>query len=561
MTELTVLLLNYKRPQNLPKIITCLKAQTIPVNLFLWDNSGTCDFNDDRLDLIIRSSENKGCSPRWLMALYAETDYIMTHDDDYVITKSNALEQVVDCLKQQDNERTIVGFEGIVIDQSKTYAQHLGYENRYKFNHNSFGVVIPQYPHIKTSERVHLVKGRLMATQTANLLSHVDLVTLVKEREDDITVSAMLGQQERIHYIPYFLRDCISEIEDITIEGAENGIGNKDKPEHYVSRNAAFNHYFIDALNPNNYLNASSRQDSEFSTISYLARGDQDNLSLLSNQPRFIIISPFYNTQYLEKCLQSVAIQRYTNFLCVAIDDASQEDYSSEIKQLLALKNFELIVNPIREYALKSRVMALDYINYSCGGLNDDDVIIHLDGDDWFANESSLLAIANAYSGDTLATYGGAMRLQNGQLFQPYMHALSNKSIERKWGKTVGAQYPIEIIRRRDYRNYPWGACHCRTFKYKLYKQIFRSDFLDQDGTYFKYATDMAIFLPILEMAGDQIRYITETIYIYNRDTGTRNVASEFKDQHYNHNLIRRKAKYKLFDELEANQNQIQSTG
>jgi glycosyltransferase involved in cell wall biosynthesis len=553
MSELTVLLLNYKRPQNLPRIITSLKNQTIPTKLFLWDNSGTCDFDDPRIDLVVRSSENKGCSPRWLLTLYAETDYIMTHDDDYVITKPNVLEQIIACLKQQENERTIVGYEGIVVDQTKTYAQHIGYENRYQFNNNFFGVVIPHYPHIKASEHVHLVKGRLMAARTAALLKYIDFSTLIKEREDDIAVSAMLGRRKRIHFIPQFLKDCIEELED----DSDEGLGNKDKPEHYISRNIAFNQYFVEgAFVPS--LAPLSRQNFKQSELS----SDTLNPGFYpNNNPRFIIISPFYNTQYLEKCLRSVAMQTYKNYLCVAIDDASQENYSSEIRQILTLEKFKLVVNPTRQYALYSRILALDYVNYQCGGLSDDDIIVHLDGDDWFADENSLLTIAQAYLTDTLATYGGAMRLQNGQLFQPYMHALSNKAIERKWGKTVGPEYPADVIKRRDYRNYPWGACHCRTFKYKLYKQIFRSDFLDQEGNYFKYATDMAIFLPILEMAGDRIRYINETIYIYNRDTGNHNVASEFKDQHNNHNLIRRKTKYKLFSEIEMYFNQLQDVG
>ncbi len=537
--QITVLLLNFKRPQNLPRIISSLKQQTIPVQIFLWDNSGE-GYQDERIDLIFNASDNQGCSPRWLMALYSKTPYIMTHDDDYVITKNDTIEKIVKCLKEQDNHRTIVGLEGIVIDKNKSYEEHLGGENRYRFNGNNYGCVVPKLlwnnkrmKSLVSSERVHLVKGRLMATRTKNILEYVNLNKLLQEREDDIAVSAMIGRGEKIHLIPSFMKDCTEEIRD------EQKRGNVDNPMHSHSRNLALKHYFIEPLPaPDNFYLGSNVKIWQSST--------RQTEILESKLLRFIIIVPCHNVEFLEECLQSIDRQKYKNFICVVIDDCSQQIYSLGTKNILSKDNFELIINSRREYALMSRDIAINEC-VKKHNLSDEDIIVHLDGDDWFAHENSLLRIAEAYADDTLVTYGGALRLQDGKFMEPFMHALSNQEIEARWGAKVGPKYPDEVIARRDYRNYPWGACHCRTFKYKLYKQINKSHFLDEDGNPFRYATDMAVFLPILEMAGSKIKYINEIIYIYNRDTGNNNVASQFKNQHQNHNLIRNKQKYPIY--------------
>ncbi len=539
MPEITVLLLNYKRPHNLARIVDSLKRQTVPVNIFLWDNSGNSLLYDSRIDLIFRTSENQGCSPRWLTALYAKTKYIMTHDDDFLIAKKDTIEKIIKCLDEQKNHKTIVGYEGVFVDTNKTYMEHVDYKNRYMFQGNKYGIVAPRYSHLKSSVRVHLVKGRLMATRTENIAKYIDFPVLLNEREDDITVSAMIGGGEKIHLIPSFLKGCIQEIKDP--DSAK--LGNKDNPQHDDSRNLAFKHYFGEYVDNKKALAQLSQTPANSTSVSNNANSNSKNLN-----PRFVIISPFHNADYLEKCLKSVLAQNYVNYMYVAIDDRDEHQYSNEVNKIFERDNFVLIQNTERQFALKSRVIALDQVEYFHGGVDDEDIIVHLDGDDWFANENSLQKLADAYKDGTLVAYGGAVRLQNKKFSEPFMHYLSDKQIEKKWGKKVGPKYPGEVVAKREYRNYPWGACHCRTFKYKLYKQIYRQDFFNSQGEYFKYATDMAVFLPVLEMAGNKVKYIEDTIYIYNRDTGGNNVASQFGSDHLNHNLIRSKPKYPVFN-------------
>ena len=56
---------------------------------------------------------------------------------------------------------------------------------------------------------------------------------------------------------------------------------------------------------------------------------------------------------------------------------------------------------------------------------------------------------------------------------------------------------------------------HLRTFYAWIFKKIALEDLL-YEGKFFTMTGDMAIMLPILEMAGERHLFISEPIYIYN---------------------------------------------
>ncbi|NJL51852.1 MAG: glycosyltransferase family 2 protein [Hydrococcus sp. SU_1_0] len=166
-----------------------------------------------------------------------------------------------------------------------------------------------------------------MATQTENIAKYIDFSILLNEREDDITVSAMIGGGANIHLIPHFLRGCIQEIED----PASVKLGNKDNPNHDDSRNIAFKYYFGEYVNTTQHLTPLSQN---FTGLSPISNVDL-NIGNKKLNTRFIIVSPFHNADYLEKCLKSVLEQNYTNYICVAIDDRQEYQYTDEVKKFL----------------------------------------------------------------------------------------------------------------------------------------------------------------------------------------------------------------------------------
>jgi hypothetical protein len=112
----TVLLLNFRRESNIHLIIKSLKNQTVPCKIFLWNNSESY-FKHPDVDLVINSSKNLKCWPRWSMASYAETEYIMSHDDDLVFNSPDTLGTLVNALESDYAPGRAVGFNGVKLGQ------------------------------------------------------------------------------------------------------------------------------------------------------------------------------------------------------------------------------------------------------------------------------------------------------------------------------------------------------------------------------------------------------------------------------------------------------------
>lgn len=125
-SPVTVLLLNFRRPENLRRILGDLERQTVKPDVFLWNNSGNV-FTDPRVSWQLDSSENRFCWPRWMMGSLAKTKYVCTMDDDLTFADPRVLEDAIAQLESHNSEAanttTIAGFTGCVLhpDQQKPY--------------------------------------------------------------------------------------------------------------------------------------------------------------------------------------------------------------------------------------------------------------------------------------------------------------------------------------------------------------------------------------------------------------------------------------------------------
>jgi len=71
--------------------------------------------------------------------------------------------------------------------------------------------------------------------------------------------------------------------------------------------------------------------------------------------------------------------------------------------------------------------------------------------------------------------------------------------------------------KNNNFRGSKWLASHLKTFKYKLYREIKVRDINGHDGKPFMSAGDVALMMPMLEMAGlDRIKHIKKCLYCYN---------------------------------------------
>lgn len=220
LSLVTVCLLNWRRPQNLPRVIDSVARQTAKPVIFLWNNGAP--LKDERIRWQVDSSENAGCWPRWFMASRAATEFVCSLDDDLILKDPYVLEDAIAFLAQC-GEETIIGPEGVRLAFSKLYrdCDHVA------------------YPAEDTP--VSIVKGRMMLFRRS-ALNRVTLTTAydVARDADDIALSAMAaGGKAGRHIVPALFRGRLEDLEHL-------GVGLNQRLGHHERREAARRKYFMD---------------------------------------------------------------------------------------------------------------------------------------------------------------------------------------------------------------------------------------------------------------------------------------------------------------------------
>ena len=210
----------------------------------------------------------------------------------------------------------------------------------------------------------------------------------------------------------------------------------------------------------------------------------------------FKVIVPAYNCEkWVKTLVKSVKNQQYSNFECYIGDDMSTDRTIKKLeKHIDGDKRFTVIENTEKKYALKNIYDLIEASNP-----DPDDVLVILDGDDWFTTRYVLSKLNEYYSSeDYHLTYGSFVECPLGEI-----------------GKEA-SEYPNAVIENNAYRSDTWRASHLKTFKYKLWKKVNVDDLRGADGSFYEMSYDQAMMLPMLEMAGPKALYIPEAMYVYN---------------------------------------------
>jgi len=213
--RVTCCLLNWARPDNLRKIITALRNQTEQPTIFLWNNA--CGpFAHAGVEWQVHSSRNKVCAPRWWMASCAETEFVMTLDDDLIPDDERVIADLLYAAEKQP-AGVVVGPWGGLIDGH--YTKH-------------HPVSCPD-----TEKRVDLVKGRCMVLRRA-ALARVSLADMVPiPVEDDLAICGCLaGGMRGQHICPGGFRGRFKELPAPQALECRN--------DHYQRRQAAVERWF-----------------------------------------------------------------------------------------------------------------------------------------------------------------------------------------------------------------------------------------------------------------------------------------------------------------------------
>jgi Glycosyl transferase family 2/Glycosyl transferases group 1 len=210
---------------------------------------------------------------------------------------------------------------------------------------------------------------------------------------------------------------------------------------------------------------------------------------------RYLIVVAVRNAEkYIGGCLESVKTQqmRVRPFLCVVRDDDST-DKTYEIASAYSVstdtdRGILVTTQGPRKYSLRNIVETIRAVGQP------GDVVIILDGDDQLAPDA-LQRLNYTYRRGAWLTYGNFI----------------TSSGKRSWMPP----YPLKALREGLVRKFPWRVSHPKTFKFELFEHLTDEDFT-HEGKWFQTAGDVALMLPMLELAAERSVYIPDTLYVYN---------------------------------------------
>jgi glycosyltransferase involved in cell wall biosynthesis len=242
------------------------------------------------------------------------------------------------------------------------------------------------------------------------------------------------------------------------------------------------------------------------------------------------VITPVYNAEnYIERCINSVAQQDYSNYQMIIIDDASTDGTLSTARNTIdklpasIKKNFTIIENEHNYGAVHNQVTT---IQKYCG----DDIIMLLDGDDWLVNDPTIFdKYNNVYNDGAEFTYGSCWSI------------CDNIPL-------IAQEYPPHIKESKAYRQYKfnWNMpyTHLRTFRGFLMHGYIHDHGLwaFKDPMTFKWLRaggDTAIFYALIEYADpNKVVCIPEVVYNYNDANPLNDYKVNSDEQTKNANMV-----------------------
>ena len=114
------------------------------------------------------------------------------------------------------------------------------------------------------------------------------------------------------------------------------------------------------------------------------------------------VIVPFYNPgEFLDNCISTVMTQKYDNYEVIFVDDMSTDGSYDKLPK--DDSKSKIIRNNVRKTALEN---IHDAVMNHC---DEDDIVVLLDGDDWFPNKNVLKYVDEQYNQhDCWIMYGQA---------------------------------------------------------------------------------------------------------------------------------------------------------
>jgi glycosyltransferase involved in cell wall biosynthesis len=205
-----------------------------------------------------------------------------------------------------------------------------------------------------------------------------------------------------------------------------------------------------------------------------------------------IFVCGFNNGAFVEKTLRSIFSQVYDNYRLIYVDDGST-DGSFElardcISQSRSMDRTTFVRNETRLGLLSCLMRAIQ-------GCKDHEIVVLLRGHDWLAHQWVLNRLNQYYANpDLWLTYGQYRE------FPSYRMGSARNYLKSEW-KTIREAF--------------FAADHLPAFYAALCKRINENDLLFQ-GSVLPQRGELAVMLPMLEMAKKHYQFIPEILCISN---------------------------------------------
>lgn len=498
----------WKRKDYLKEQLAAIQGQSIPpqeiiilINERHIPESTVRDIAGPNSQII--SSDINSLYTRWALAYIAKGDYIAVFDDDVIMGEywiANAI-------------RACKCYNALVVPQGRIF-------NR-KGKYNFFKLVTPD---------TDVMDKNIIPCNETDVLCDWGCNSYFFRRE---WVGYILGQERYQNSCKTF--DDIQLATSLFLNGGIRCVTPMqpafDKRLHgSLRREYGSDAYAIWKTNSERHFSERKAYVEILVQNGYIPVQQRENLCL------FHIIVPFGERSHIERCLLSIKGQVYQNFTCTLIDDCRDGNDALDLVLRLGLDSSRIRYIKTLQKAgpLRAREMATDML-----AANPADVIVHLDGDDWFACPDVLARLNRIYcKGNILVSYGNALCLRNhdSHNFQEYSHY----DMSKKWNvkqKDVNARvFPFRRIDHSEvsdgWSNAPWCGMHVRTFQFAKWLGLNRKTFRDRQGKYLCVGTDAAILIPILDSCRfESIAFVPDITYVYQNANNTIHAKKEISGQ------------------------------
>ena len=363
-------------------------------------------------------------------------------------------------------------------DETLTYIQELKQKNRKK---NNKWIILNSQSWIKgLADCVRYARKNNLEYELVWGLSHKDMLKKMAESRGLIFLPKGHDTCPRF-VIEAKLLGCELILNDFVQHKDEKWFSNKDNlMSHLKTRTRTFWNEVLSHVYKERYIQKCDK--------------------LGKNSNRFVITMPTYNAEnWVGKTLKSVKNQRHKNFVCYIINDCSTDNTLKVIKEnTLGDDRFVIINNDKRLGSPIGNIY--NSLKQHDDFLNDEDVVINLDGDDWFINENVLSHVNKVYTEEKCElTYGSFARFSNGRIGEE------------------SSEYSSEVRKKLLFRQDSWRASHLRTFKYGLFKKMSKDFITKEDGDFYEFAADQAMMFALLELS-ENSKFIDKVMYVYNDD-------------------------------------------